>query len=195
MTLDTVLAVGTASVTLLAFGAGMKWFRKSNDRTPAKLFLTLSAGVCAVVQVAVVARSHPPSVLFRAAGVGLYLLAHLVYWWSLAAHGGKRPAFALVPVAPQFLTQRGPYRLIRHPIYTAYLLFWLAGPVIAAQPWLLLTALWMASLHYYAARQEEQQFTRSDLAEDYAVYRRGTGMFVPTPSGCWRLFAGARTGS
>jgi protein-S-isoprenylcysteine O-methyltransferase Ste14 len=100
-----------------------------------------------------------------------------------------------VPVAPQFLTQRGPYRLIRHPIYTAYLLVWLAGPVIAAQPWLLLTTLWMASLHYYAARQEEQQFARSDLAGDYAVYRRGTGMFVPSPLGCWRLLAGARTGS
>jgi protein-S-isoprenylcysteine O-methyltransferase Ste14 len=195
MTLDTVVAVGTASVTLLGFGAGMKWFRKANDRSPAKLFLTLSAAVCAVVQVAAVARSHPPSVLFRGAGVGLYLLAHLVYWWSLAAHGGKRPAFALVAVTPQFLTQAGPYRLIRHPIYTAYLLVWLAGPVIAAQPWLLLTTLWMAALHYYAARQEEQHFARSDLARDYALYRRRTGMFVPTPLGCWRLLAGGRAGA
>jgi protein-S-isoprenylcysteine O-methyltransferase Ste14 len=129
-------------------------------------------------------------VLFRAVGVGLYLLAHLVYWWSLAAHGGKRPAFALVAVKPQFLTQGGPYRLIRHPIYTAYLLVWLAGPVIAAQPWLLLTTLWMASLHYYAARLEERQFAGSELAHDYALYRRRTGMFAPTPTGCWRVLAG-----
>jgi protein-S-isoprenylcysteine O-methyltransferase Ste14 len=195
MTLDTVVAVGTASVTLLAFGAGMKWFRKSNDRSPAKLFLTLSAVVCAVVQVAVVARSQPPSALFRGAGVGLYVLAQLVYWWSLAAHGGKRPAFALVAVTPQFLTQVGPYRLIRHPIYTAYLLVWLAGPVIAAQPWLLLTTLWMAALHYYTARQEERHFAHSDLAREYALYRRRTGMFVPTPQACWRLFAGERAGA
>ena len=195
MTLDSLLAVGTASVTLLAFGAGMKWFRMANDRSPAKLFLTLSAAACAVVQVAVIARAHPPSVFFREAGVGFYLLAHLVYWWSRASHGGNRPAFALVPVKPQFLTQRGPYRLIRHPIYTAYLLVWLAGPVIAAQPWLLLTTLWMASLHFYAARQEEQQFALSDLARDYALYRRRTGMFVPTPRGCWRLVVGERTGS
>jgi protein-S-isoprenylcysteine O-methyltransferase Ste14 len=181
MKLDAMLAVGTATVTLLSFGAGMRWFRKANDRTPAKLGLTLSALLCGAVQLAVITGAHAPPAPLRWAGIGLYLLAHLVYWWSLAAHGGKRPAFALVPVKPTFLTQRGPYRLVRHPIYTAYLLAWLAGPVVAARPWLLLTTLWMLALHYYAARQEERLFAQTEFADDYAAYKGRTGMFVPTP--------------
>jgi protein-S-isoprenylcysteine O-methyltransferase Ste14 len=184
MKIDALLALGTASATLLSFGAGMKWFRKANDRTPAKVGLTACAVACAVVQLVVISRSHPPSALFLAAGVGLYLLAHGVYWWSLAAHGGKRPAFALVPVRPTFLTESGPYRLVRHPIYTAYLLAWLAGPVIAAEPWLLLTTLGMFLLHYHAARQEERLFAQSELAAAYEAYRGRTGMFLPTlPAG------------
>jgi protein-S-isoprenylcysteine O-methyltransferase Ste14 len=186
---DVALALGTASVTLLTFGAGMKWFRKSNHRAPAKLGLTLSAVGCAVTQLVIIAATHPPAAPFRWAGVALYLLAHLVYWWSLAAHGGKRPAFAFVPVKPTFLTQCGPYRLIRHPIYTAYLLAWLAGPVIAAQPCLLLTTLWMLLLHYTSARQEERLFAASPFAGEYTVYKGRTGMFWPTPRGCRGLLA------
>jgi protein-S-isoprenylcysteine O-methyltransferase Ste14 len=189
MKVDAALALGTASLTLLSFGAGTKWFRKSNDRAPAKLGLTLSAVLCAAAQVAVIAGAHRVPAAFRAAGLGLYLLAHVVYWWSRAAHGGKRPAFALVPVQPKFLTRSGPYRLVRHPIYTAYLLAWLAGPVIAAQPWLLLTTLWMLCFFYYAARQEERLFAASSLGAEYAAYRRRTGMFWPTPRGCREVLA------
>jgi protein-S-isoprenylcysteine O-methyltransferase Ste14 len=181
MKLDAALAVGTASLTLLSFGAGMKWFRKSNHRAPAKLGLTASAVVCAVTQVVILAATPRPGAVCRWAGIALYLLAHVVYWWSLAAHGGKRPAFALVPVKPTFLTQSGPYRLVRHPIYTAYLLVWFAGPVACAQPCLLVTTLWMLCFHYYAARQEERLFARSELADDYAAYKGRTGMFLPTP--------------
>jgi protein-S-isoprenylcysteine O-methyltransferase Ste14 len=181
MNVDVALAVGTASVTLVTFGVGMSWFRKASHRGPAKLGLTLSSAVCAVVQVTGIVLGPPPGAVWRAAGVALYLLAHVVYWWSRAAHGGKRPAFALVPVKPTFLTQTGPYRLVRHPIYTAYLLAWLAGPIIAGQPWLLLTTLWMLSFHYFAARQEEGMFAQTEMAADYAVYKSRTGMFLPAP--------------
>src|SRR5262249_2202493 len=87
-----------------------------------------------------------------------------------------------------FLTQTGPYRVIRHPIYSAYLLAWLAGPIIAAQPWLLLTTLWMVILHYLAARQEERSFGASSFAQDYQSYRRRTGMFLPSVIGLLGLF-------
>ncbi len=186
---DGLFAVGTAAVTLLSFGAAMTWFKKANDRTPAKVCLMLSALACAALQLYAIARSHHAALALRGAGFGIYLLAHVVFWWSLAAHGGKRPAFALVQVKPTFLTQTGPYRLVRHPIYTAYLLVWLAGPVIAAQPWLLLTTLWMTAFHYVAARLEERSFADSPLAGDYAAYRRRTGMFLPTPAAVRGWFA------
>ncbi len=186
---DGLFALGTALVTLLCFGAAMKWFKKANDRTPAKVCLMLSALACAVLQLVTIARSQHTPLALRGLGFAIYVLAHVVFWWSLASHGGKRPAFALVNVQPTFLTQTGPYCLIRHPIYTAYLLVWLAGPVIAAQPWLLLTTLWMTAFHYAAARLEERSFAASPLAPDYAAYRRRTGMFLPTPAAVRQLFA------
>jgi protein-S-isoprenylcysteine O-methyltransferase Ste14 len=179
MTHVDLAALVSASFTFASFGAAMRWFKKANHATPLKTALVLSALVCAAVQVAAILLSHPPSA-FRWVGIGLYLVAHVVYWWSLAAHGGKRPAFALVNVKPSFLTMAGPYRLIRHPIYTAYLLVWLAGPVAAAQPWLLLTTVWMVCFHYHAASLEERAFAQSDLAEEYRTYRRRTGMFLPS---------------
>jgi protein-S-isoprenylcysteine O-methyltransferase Ste14 len=171
-------ALLAAVLTFFSFGAGMRWFKKANHATALKTCLILSALVCAALQVSAIALSHPPAA-FRWVGIALYLAAHVIYWWSLASHGGKRPAFALVNVKPSFLTMTGPYRLIRHPIYTAYLLVWLAGPVTAAQWWLLLTTVWMVCFHYHAAWLEERSFAQSDLAEDYRAYRRRTGMFFP----------------
>jgi protein-S-isoprenylcysteine O-methyltransferase Ste14 len=183
MKLHGTLTLLVAALTLVSFGAGMRWFKKANQATALKTFLILSALVCAVVQLTVLALAHPASRWWRGFGIGLYVLAHVIYWWSLWAHGGRRPAFALVNVKPTFLTQTGPYRLVRHPIYTAYLLVWLAGSIAAAQPWLLLTTVWMLCFHYHAARQEERSFAESALAADYAGYKRRTGMFFPSLAG------------
>jgi protein-S-isoprenylcysteine O-methyltransferase Ste14 len=188
---DVLVALVIAAATLLSFGAAMTWFKKANARTPAKVLLMLSALACAALQLLAIARSPHVAPACRAAGVALYVLAHVVFWWSRAAHGGKRPAFALVNVKPSFLTQTGPYRLIRHPIYTAYLLAWLAGPVIAARPWLLLTTAWMTAFHFVAARLEERSFADSPLAREYAQYRRRTGMFLPSPAAVRQLFTKA----
>ncbi len=92
----------------------------------------------------------------------------------------------MIPTTPTFLTQSGPYRLVRHPIYSAYLLAWVAGPVICGQPLLLLSTLVMAVIYFFAARQEESWFAGSELAEDYRRYRSRTGMFVPSPAALWR---------
>src|SRR5262249_13208273 len=119
-------------------------------------------------------------------GTGLFGLALGVYWWARAAHGKERPNFAFIPTTPTVLTQEGPYRVIRHPIYTAYLLAWIAGPVICAQPLLLLLTLFMVGLYWHAARQEERWFAGSDLAAAYDRYRSRTGMFFPSPTALWR---------
>jgi protein-S-isoprenylcysteine O-methyltransferase Ste14 len=177
---DGIVAVSAAALTLGSFVRATRWFRGAGEATPAKTRLTLSAYVCAFIQIGVIACSRPGP-FFLWVGLGIYLLAHVVFWWARAAHGKQRPAFAGLDVRPTFLTQAGPYRLVRHPIYTAYLLLWLAGPVISARPWLLLTTLWMAWLHYLAASREERAFAESDLAREYQGYRDRTGMFFPNP--------------
>lgn len=186
MTVEVIVALAVASATQVAFGLGSKWFRNAKQQTPAKLFLSVTALVVTAVQLLVIALSPSPGLVLLAIGTVLYLLAAAGYWWARLSHGKDRPNFAYIPTTPTFLTQSGPYRLVRHPIYTAYLLAWLAGPVICGQPWLLLSTLVMAAIYFHAARQEEKWFAGSQLAEDYGRYRGRTGMFIPNPLAMWR---------
>jgi protein-S-isoprenylcysteine O-methyltransferase Ste14 len=190
MMLGSLLALAVASQTLFSYALSMRWFRNRKDRSPAKTRIVLSAYVCAAIQLPVIALAGAVPAACRVAGVCLYLVGALVFWWARSAHGGQRPGFVCSNAPPTFLTQTGPYRLIRHPIYSGYLFAWAAGPVIAAQPWLVLPALWMFALHYQAARQEERHFAQSPLAREYAEYRRRTGMFLPSVAGLVGLWAG-----
>jgi len=180
-----------ASLTLASFGVMMKsFFRCAGQRTAAKTCLILSALVCSLLELTVVILVRSKTGLWGWAGMACLVLANLVFWWSLSAHGKARPAFAFIPASPVSLTRTGPYRLIRHPIYSAYLLAWLAGPIATLQLWLLLPVAWMWLLYYRAGRQEEQFFSSSAYAPEYAEYRKQTGMFFPKVTG-WNCCLGA----
>jgi protein-S-isoprenylcysteine O-methyltransferase Ste14 len=181
MTADTLLPKLAPVATLLLFAATMPYFRQAGRGTRAKAWLVASAGVCAVLQLTTILASTLSAPTARGTAMVLYGCAAALYGWSLATHGRGRPAFAFSPVTPRLLVRAGPYRLVRHPIYTAYLLAWLAGPVLSGEPWLLGTTLCMAAWYYRAARQEEREFAAGDLAEEYKAYRDQAGMFFPDP--------------
>jgi protein-S-isoprenylcysteine O-methyltransferase Ste14 len=173
-------AVLAASGTWAAFACTMRTcFRHADRRTPAKTGLIVSAFACTAVQIAALVTVRPPSALWPSLGVALYAAAHALFWWALAAHGKAHPAFAFIRVPPTTLTTAGPYRVMRHPIYTAYLLAWCAGAVAVAQPWLLLAVVCMVLIYGSAAWQEEQSFLTSKFAPAYRQYQRQSGMFCP----------------
>jgi protein-S-isoprenylcysteine O-methyltransferase Ste14 len=173
-------AVLAASATWIGFASTMKtYFRHAERRTPAKTGLIVSGLACTVIQIAVLAGVKQPGAAWSWLGVGLYAAANGLFWWALTAHGKSHPAFAFIRVPPATLTTAGPYRLVRHPIYTAYLLAWCAGAVAAAQPWLLLAVGCMAIIYGSAAWQEEQAFLGSKFAGAYREYRGRSGMFLP----------------
>lgn len=91
----------------------------------------------------------------------------------------RRLTLAFSTDAPTELIANGPYRVIRHPFYTSYLIAWTAGVVATGQPWLLLTVLGMGTLYVLAARQEEAKFQGSALATAYRTYATTAGMFFP----------------
>lgn len=177
----TRLAVlAAACSTWTAFAVCMRYyFRHARHRQPAKVWLSRCALLCTSAQLAALFWAGNAGPVLAWCGVAGFAAAQGLYWWALSTHGGCRPAFAFVPVTPACLVRRGPYRLMRHPIYTAYLLAWLAGAAAAGQPWLLLSVPLMGALYYRAARQEERAFLDGPLAVEYQEYRRRTGMFVP----------------
>jgi protein-S-isoprenylcysteine O-methyltransferase Ste14 len=174
------LTVSVAWCTWIGFAAAMRYyFRGARQRNPAKTFLTLSAFVCTLMQLVVLSVANPPSGWRLAFGLACYGLANLVFWSALWVHGNARPAFAFIDVKPSTFTRSGPYRFVRHPIYSAYLFGWLAGPIVVAQPWLLVTVAWMWLQYYVAARQEEKHFAQTAFRDDYDAYRKRAGMFLP----------------
>jgi protein-S-isoprenylcysteine O-methyltransferase Ste14 len=101
--------------------------------------------------------------------------------FALAVRATRRFRFSLAfsPDLPTRLLRDGPYRWIRHPFYTAYLLAYLAGLVMSANPWLWLVVLGMGWIYLDAARFEERKFAASALAAEHAKYRAEVGMFLP----------------
>jgi protein-S-isoprenylcysteine O-methyltransferase Ste14 len=178
-----LIAVLVASGTWVGFASIKSYFRYANRRTPAKTGLMVSAFICTVVQVIAMIRARPASPVWFWLGIAGYGVANCLFWRALAAHGKSHPAFAFIRVAPASLTTAGPYRLVRHPIYTAYLLTWCAGAAICAQPWLLLTVGCMGVFYGSAAHQEEKTFLASGFGPAYQAYRGRTGMFFPKLSG------------
>jgi protein-S-isoprenylcysteine O-methyltransferase Ste14 len=187
MDMTRVAVLSAAFSTWAGFGVCMRcYFRHARQAHPAKSLLTGCAFICTLAQAAALVWAGTPGALLAWGGVACFAAAQALFWWALLTHGRRRPAFAFVPVAPASLVRAGPYRLMRHPIYTAYLLAWLAGAVATGQAWLLLTVVLMGVLYARAARQEEHSFLTGSLAPQYQEYRRQTGMFLPRP-GAWAV--------
>jgi protein-S-isoprenylcysteine O-methyltransferase Ste14 len=183
MHLPHLVVVLASSCTWAGFAVAMRRsFRFAKEKTPAKTWLTWSAFVCTLLQLATVAVVKPPTGPIAWLGLGCFIVANVMLYWSLSVHGKARPAFAFIQTAPASFAHTGPYRFVRHPIYTAYLLAWLAGPLVTAQFWLLATVGWMWLFYYRAAWQEEQIFSASPFAAQYQEYKKQTGMFFPRPT-------------
>jgi protein-S-isoprenylcysteine O-methyltransferase Ste14 len=96
--------------------------------------------------------------------------------WALSAN---RPGNFNVHPAPRAggrLVSDGPYRWIRHPMYSALLLAGL-GVVLGAGGWSALALATLAAVLWLKARLEEQGMRAAH--PDYADYERRTWRFVP----------------
>jgi protein-S-isoprenylcysteine O-methyltransferase Ste14 len=113
--------------------------------------------------------------------VAIALLAASIalYEWARHTIRGRRFGVALGDHVPEELCESGPYRLIRHPLYLAYLIAYLAA-FVALPHWITLLSLGAnLMLFTIAARSDEASIATSALAADYAGYRKRAGLFWP----------------
>jgi protein-S-isoprenylcysteine O-methyltransferase Ste14 len=166
---------------VLCFGwARRKYFLQTSATPTLRRGLRPMGTVLSVVNLAAITWYGTNEVGPQGLAAVVSLVASLVLFFAaIRAHGDSRPAIAFTPGAPDSLTFGGPYEWVRHPIYTAYLLFW-AGALIAA-PTVLSGAsiLIMFALYFRAASEEEQIIALSPLGEQYHAYASRVGMFVP----------------
>jgi protein-S-isoprenylcysteine O-methyltransferase Ste14 len=109
----------------------------------------------------------------------LEALALWLFFRTIAASRDGALHFAFDTDNPVSLVTAGPYRYVRHPFYTSYLIFWTGLAIGTWSLWAVPMLILMAVLYTVAARGEEAKFARTGMSDDYAAYRARTGMFWP----------------
>lgn len=117
---------------------------------------------------------HPPAAI---AGFLLELLGLALTVWA-RYYLGSFWSGSVVLREGHRVVDTGPYRLVRHPIYSGILLaalgtFFMDGSTL----WLVVLVAGTAGF-WWKARAEERLLT-TELGEEYAAYRRRTRMLIP----------------
>jgi protein-S-isoprenylcysteine O-methyltransferase Ste14 len=102
--------------------------------------------------------------------------------WLLASahhHLGKSFHSFVVSKEGQQLVISGPYRWIRHPIYSAYLLSYLGGGLLASNLVLTFVPLIFFSLMILNRIPREEELMRREFGEDYQQLEKHTGRLLP----------------
>jgi protein-S-isoprenylcysteine O-methyltransferase Ste14 len=120
--------------------------------------------------------------LLAALGAMLALLGGIVVVWAWRALGERGAASPLPrPREGGRLVEGGPYAYVRHPIYSAALLFFL-GYTLATSPAAFVPLAALAVLWRNKAQLEEHYL--SGTYHDYAEYREQVpAAFIPRPRG------------
>jgi protein-S-isoprenylcysteine O-methyltransferase Ste14 len=115
-------------------------------------------------------------------GVGLALAGFGLLQWSHQALG-KNWSDAPRLLREQTFVTGGPYRRIRHPIYTAFLMIMSATLFISANWFVGLAWIGMTSLEVASRIRFEEEIMVERFGDEYLAYMEGTGRLLP------RLFA------
>jgi protein-S-isoprenylcysteine O-methyltransferase Ste14 len=117
--------------------------------------------------------------LAQVVGVLIELASLGLFWAAIRASRQARLRLAFDPGNPRSFVAEGPYKYIRHPFYTSYLIFWSGWAIAAWSPWTLIPLAIMVGIYVGAARDEERKFAETSMAADYAAYKARTGQFLP----------------
>jgi protein-S-isoprenylcysteine O-methyltransferase Ste14 len=77
---------------------------------------------------------------------------------------------------PELVT-RGPYHLVRHPIYSGILLAGVGSAL--ALSWLWLTVVALAAVYFLYSANVEERYLTERFPDDYPAYKQSTKMLLP----------------
>jgi protein-S-isoprenylcysteine O-methyltransferase Ste14 len=119
----------------------------------------------------------------QAIGLVLQVFSWWMFWQAIKASRNARLRLAFDESGPQQLVTTGPYRYLRHPFYTSYVIFWAGWTLALFQPIALVPFAMLVVIYVTAALGEERWFGTSPMAAEYEAYRRKTGFFWPKVPG------------
>jgi protein-S-isoprenylcysteine O-methyltransferase Ste14 len=176
--LELVFAVGWAAFWLYWLVAA---FSMKRGHVPWSRELGIRA-VIVVVAVLLVRlgafRDHDLNTNSWRAGLGLamFALGLAVAIWA-RVHIGRNWGTPMTQKNEPELVTSGPYRLVRHPIYSGILVAG-AGTAVALS-WLWLSVVVLAGIYFVYSAAVEERYMTEQFSDTYPAYKRSTKMFVP----------------
>ncbi len=105
--------------------------------------------------------------------------AGLLFTWWARIHLGRLWSDRVVKKAGHHVVDTGPYRLVRHPIYSG-LIFAAFATAIEKGTSFALLGVAIVTLAFYIKARREERFLRAELGENaYDAYARKTAMLAP----------------
>jgi protein-S-isoprenylcysteine O-methyltransferase Ste14 len=112
----------------------------------------------------------------EAIGLVLFALGLGLAVWA-RVHIGRNWGTPMTQKAEPELVTSGPYRLVRHPIYSGILAAGLGTAVGVS--WLWLAPVGLGAIYFLYAATVEERYLAEQFPDAYPVYRHSTKMLVP----------------
>jgi protein-S-isoprenylcysteine O-methyltransferase Ste14 len=109
-------------------------------------------------------------------GVAIFAIGLLLAVWARLCLG-KNWGTPMSEKQDPTLVTSGPYRVIRHPIYSGVLLAMLGSVLADGVYWLII--LVAAGLYFGYSAYQEEKFMLRQFPQDYPGYQRRTKMLIP----------------
>ncbi len=158
---------------LISAASAKQGTRTGRGRPPGLLIVALAFVLLRVFHAGTLA-VHSPVV--QAIGVVLFLSGLSLAVWA-RVHLGRNWGMPMTTKDEPELVTSGPYRLVRHPIYSGILLAMLGTALATNIYWLIALAV-VGAYFLYSARVEERLMTTT-FPGAYPGYRAHTKMLIP----------------
>jgi protein-S-isoprenylcysteine O-methyltransferase Ste14 len=176
--IELVFAIGWALFWLYWITAA---FSMKRGRIPWSRELRIRALIVALAVVLVrfgVFRGHGVQSDPWRAGIGLALFAAgLLFAIWARIHIGRNWGTPMTQKSDPELVTSGPYRLVRHPIYSGILVANVG--TAAALSWFWLAAFGLDAIYFIYSATVEEKFLTEQFPDAYPAYKRSTKMLVP----------------
>lgn len=174
-----ILTIAFIANSLIHLKAAQNVFEKPQgiDKT-LKIFMAFCILSSTILTIGVF-KTHSIGLFHFLASFSCMASSYYLFKATCHVHKNKKLTAIFSENLPEHLVTEGPYRKIRHPFYTAYLLNYAGAAIAIFKLWALVIFIGLYLLYRYAASQEEAKFNASQLQLSYRDYQKNTGLFIP----------------
>lgn len=120
--------------------------------------------------------TQPNSVILQSIGVVLCSAGISFAIWARIHLGANWSYIPAVKEGHELITS-GPYRIVRHPIYTGILVAMLGSALVSGWPWLIIL-IFIGVMFVWRVKVEEELMTQL-FPQQYPEYKKGTKALIP----------------